>query len=275
MSRVITRGGSLSDLRNFPQGRFGLPETGWADRWLYIRKFGRNPEIDNDASRDIYNGGLKTGGVANYPFLTTAQTVNVASTSAEDDATKDPAGTGCYTLYIEGLDTNYELQTETISMNGTTNVTTSGTYMRIYRSYVVTAGSTGGNVGTITGTTTSSDDDIFNISPVQGQTRLTPHTVRAGYTAYLVRHWAYMNRTNTSGSSDIEFLIRPFGEAWRSVSLIGVVGGGQSGYEHNEILPFCMEEKTDMRMRGTVSANNTDISAGFDLIMLKNADTPG
>ena len=42
-------------------------------------------------------------------------------------------GTGARTVLIEGLDENYDIQSETVTMDGTTNVVTTNTYIRLFR----------------------------------------------------------------------------------------------------------------------------------------------
>ena len=84
--------------------------------------------------------------------LTTESQIQFSSTNANDTS----AGTGCRTIFIEGLTRitgaggDWEQITETVSMNGQTAVTTTSTkWWRINKIFVNSSGSTGFNEGDI------------------------------------------------------------------------------------------------------------------------------
>jgi hypothetical protein len=52
-------------------------------------------------------------------------------------------------LRIQGLDGSYNLAEETVDMDGTTTVTTTQTFLRVFRMSVETAGTSGNNEGNI------------------------------------------------------------------------------------------------------------------------------
>lgn len=82
----------------------------------------------------------------NMTYPSSAGTVSVVSNNAADTS----AGTGAQTVQIVGWDDNWELATETVTLNGTTPVSTSGSFWRVIRARVLSAGSTGSNVGALT-----------------------------------------------------------------------------------------------------------------------------
>jgi hypothetical protein len=85
-----------------------------------VHKFGANFDIDNNSEPEtVWTGG----GLYPWSSLATAQTLYVLSESSED--------TGI--LEIQGLDENYNLQTEELTLTGTTAVTTVNTFLRVYR----------------------------------------------------------------------------------------------------------------------------------------------
>lgn len=79
-----------------------------------------------------------------YP--SSAINLNITSTS---DLDVDTTGTGARKIFISGLDSNYEIISETISMNGIAGVNTSKQYLRLLQMRVIEAGSTENNVGSI------------------------------------------------------------------------------------------------------------------------------
>ena len=144
-----------------------------------VSKFGRNPSVKSADYETIWDGSNF------YPWPTAAETLSVVS----DDANDTSAGTGARTVEIEGLDSSWDVLTETVTMNGTTPVVTTGLFLRVYRARVVTAGSSGTNEGTITFTNTTSSNVIAQISVDTsgfGQTLMACYTIPAGKTGYLI-----------------------------------------------------------------------------------------
>ena len=88
-----------------------------------------------------------------YTPPTTAETLDVVSNSTADAS----AGTGARTVTLYGINANRRYQTETVIMNGTTDVTTLSSWLGINTAKVSTAGSGFNNAGTIeiTGTDSS------------------------------------------------------------------------------------------------------------------------
>jgi len=89
-----------------------------------VSKYGFNPVIV-DTTEDIWNAG----GVLSY--LSSAETMEIASDDSADDG--DPAGNGAQTVAIFGVDDNYKNISEIVTMNGTNDVTTTMSFLRINR----------------------------------------------------------------------------------------------------------------------------------------------
>ena len=107
-----------------------------------VQKFGRNSEIDtNTDPEDVW----MQGGVFVPP--TQARVHDIAG-GVNDDA----GGTGALTVTVSGLDGDGLEVSETVTMDGTTNVATSNSYTHINRMVVTSAGSNGTNVAAITAT---------------------------------------------------------------------------------------------------------------------------
>jgi hypothetical protein len=75
-----------------------------------------------------------TGGLYSWP--TTATTMEALSTSANDTA----AGSGARTVKITGLDSSFSKIEETVSLNGTSAVATTSSFIRVNRCEVITSG---------------------------------------------------------------------------------------------------------------------------------------
>ena len=92
------------------------------------------------AGDDVWEGG------GAYPLQSTATKLEILSASANDTA----AGTGARTFVIQGLDTNFNQISETITMNGVTPVQTALTYLRVNSLTIATSGSGQVNAGDVT-----------------------------------------------------------------------------------------------------------------------------
>lgn len=120
-------------------------------------KFGRNSNIDiGTTPEDIWHGG---GNYTGQPENFTPETVDVFSANANDTA----AGTGARTIRIFGLKTNSSevYESEDITLNGTSTVTSTNSWWRVNRAYVLTAGSTGSAQGDITIRSTTTTANVF------------------------------------------------------------------------------------------------------------------
>lgn len=222
-----------------------------------IRKFGRNSDVDIGAAETIWaNGGA-------YTFPTAAQTVDVVSSSANDT---NSAGTGARTVELQGLDGSYLEVSETVNMNGTTAVTSSNTYLRLNRAIVRTAGSGGQNAGTITIDQTTSGTVMAGIAAGLNQTQLGVYTVPAAKTAYLLGVTVGAMKGTSSGC-DVDMFIRPENEVFQLKGSYGC--HTQTGSTVTDMkAPLVIAAKSDVRFDATVTANNTQVSVEFPMLLV-------
>lgn len=210
---------------------------------------------------------------AQYTWPAAAAQLKVSSSSVEDDATKSPEGTGAYTVTLEGLDANYAEISETVTMNGQTQVTTTASFLRLHRMYVVTAGSTLSNVGIIyaytgtasSGTPTDATTIRSTIAAAEGQTLQAFYTVPAGYTAYMTNISA--GSVDGTNATTMTLRARNVGESFRTKMKFIVF---KSHSQLDRHIPLKFLEKTDIEVRGDAAASTTDVAATFDLILIKN-----
>ena len=124
-------------------------------------KIGYNDNVDNVEEDMMPLGGL-------YTFPAAATKMDLASNDDNDGKTGSPTSTGARTVKIYGLLADFSEDSETITMNGTTPVTTTKTYLRINNMRIATAG-TGVAIGNL------------SLSEVGGTTYKYGY-IRAGYT---------------------------------------------------------------------------------------------
>jgi hypothetical protein len=223
-----------------------------------LLKFGRNGDVDTGGYEDVWDGG------GTWVPPTAARVHNIVSSSVNDTA----AGTGARTVTIIGLNGSYAVTTETVTLNGTTNVTTANSYTIIYRMYVVTAGSGGTNAGNITATAQTDATVTAQISIGVAQTLMAIYQVPAGKTAYLRRYYASLNNATSATSADVRLLVKPFGEVYQTKHVVGLLSTGSSFVDYRYDLPLVITEKSLIKLSAETSANNMDVSGGFDLVLI-------
>jgi hypothetical protein len=231
-------------------------QQGKVPGYTMVNKFGYNPSIGSLAFETIW----ETGG--NYPWQSTAVTVDVVSDNTNDDV----AGTGARTLRIQGLDGSYNFAEETVDMDGTTTVTTTQTFLRVFRMSVETAGTSGNNEGTITATYTGGSDVAATITSGNGQTLMCLYTIPANYTGYLLS----MNISSGKDQEmDFKFIQRDnsvTNGAFQTKQFLNV-RGGQTTVIFNAI--NIIPQKSDIYVSGKASSTSSS-SASFDLLLVQD-----
>lgn len=226
-----------------------------------ITVFGYNPDVDT-TEETIWPGG----GIITQPSA--ALQWKVSSASANDTS----AGTGARTVFIDGLDANYNQATETVTLNGQTAVLTSNSYLRINSAYVATAGSSNGAEGNIyfgTGTVTAGvPATIWQIILFDYNSTTTGHyTVPAGYTAYMDA--GQISAGQPTGSSQVtgRLLASGVDNIRRTAALVALNNGSVT---YDFFIPISFPEKTDIEAAAVGSAANNAVSSYFNIILIKN-----
>lgn len=146
---------------------------GFVSEATTVNKFGYNQDIDT-ASPEVV---AAFGGSVN--IMTTADTLDIVSSSA-NDAT---GGTGASFIQISGIGADNLSQTELITINGTTPVTTVNTWLGVNRMFVLTSGTLETNDGDITATDTLGTVGIQAQIPASGSvTQQCIFHTQIGYT---------------------------------------------------------------------------------------------
>jgi hypothetical protein len=167
------------------------------------------------------------------------------------------------TILISGLDSGYNMISETLTLNGTTVVTTTNSYLRI-NSMVVTSGNP---TGIIYLKDTSNTTTYAQINATVGRTQMAIYTVPAGYSFFLTRVGAF---TAVDGNSTDYAQYR----SW-STSSAGVISLTQqapfvNSYEVTRVVPRLYTEKTDLQYQAKTSANTYAVSVGVEGYLIQN-----
>ena len=227
----------------------------------YIHKFGRNPNIGGAPETVWMNGGI-------YTYLTSPSTVYVSSNNGNDAA----GGTGARTVTVQGLDVNYNSVEETLTVGGSASTVE---FLRVFRAFVVEAGSVGTNVGDVRITTGAGGTgtvlaDIGTIGTGStfglGQTQLSLYTIPARCTGYLTTWNVGIGAYNSSATVSLYTRVYDNGNlGFRARDIMDVPGGYHT---RNYDIPIHIPEKTDIEVRAIASTGST-ISSSFDLITVR------
>ena len=231
-----------------------------------INKYGQNPDADASQDNDLWDLG------GTYEFLS-APTVLTLSSATSTDADGD---TGARTVKVFTLDDNWAFASQFVTMDGLSGVTLTGQHRRVYRAWVETAGSNNGAQATIhAGFGTITDGipatTLAAILPVNNQTLMAIMTVPSGSSGY-VKEWygGFHGITGTARFGDLHLQSRINSGVRRLRRAIGL-STSVTPYIEPHYCPIKIEEKNDViMMANNVSVDNLSISAGFDLIMIKN-----
>ena len=220
------------------------------------QRSGFNPDISSNAAGESIwvQGGI-------YPYTTwdgTAQKLYIISTSASD--------TG-QSIYIDGLDADYNHIYETITTTGLTAVETTKNFLRIHTATIVSNNTP--NVGSITFRLGSGVGTVVaHIGAGLGITKLSQYTVPAGYTAYIT----YGDCTTfRSGSGNIGALLKMMVRTYNGTFVCAFQAEVVNGYYRNDFtVPMVVPEKSDIDVQVIADANNTIATCNYQILLIQN-----
>ena len=227
----------------------------------YVFQFGQASTVTTNQSVWATTGA--------YVFPAAATVMKISSASASDTS----AGTGAQTVRIVGLDANYNVISEIVSLNGQTSVNTVNSYLRINDFYVTTCGSGNTAAGIIyagTGVVTAGvPATIYSLMPAayNAQTQAI-YTVPAGYTAY-VSSYTFSSNNGTANTTCSGFLyVYLYGNAFPTIEASARFNGGNTFDRHFDY-PLAFPEKTDLDMHVT-SSNSGQMTGEMHILLIKN-----
>lgn len=223
---------------------------------------GRNADVGS-TEEDVWEGG------GTYSFLSAAAALEVVSSSANDTA----AGTGARTFRVSGLDANGYEKTVDVSLNGTTPVSL-GTFLRVNGGLVLTSGSNGTNVGTITARTVVGSTAQLVIGVGRGYQSQFIYTVPKGYNAIVGTF--FFSTEQTSGGSPganstiLNFLAR-FNGTGTWLRLAGFSASDENAT--TELRPYppasVLPELTDFRFTAECETASMRVNCGMTITLAK------
>jgi len=233
----------------------------------FVHKFGAAPDFDpNDGFVTVWDGADDGGTNAmQYTYSATADIDTLSSSSASDT----------FDVEVQGLDTNWNLVNQTVTLTGQTPVPLSTKLIRVFRLKNVGAADNVGVVycfasgGTVTAGVPQTATDIrAQIGVANNQTLMAIYTVPAGKTAYM-RSWT----ASTAGAKQdsqhtIELRVRPEGQVFQIKHKANIAVTGTSHIQHEFIEPEVYSAKSDIEMRADTDTIQSGVAAGFDIVLI-------
>jgi len=200
-----------------------------------------------------------------YPWNTfTGSGAHIFVASATNDAKMQGVA-----ITIEGLDSNYNLISEVVTMDASDTTTVQETTTNFYR--IVNAIVTGTNTNSIPNDYditfkygSSGGTTVAKILATYGATQSCTYTIPAGYQAFI------LSVNGSSGQQDeITTMIwkRPFNSAWSQVKTFKFISGS---FDHNMRTPLVFNEKTDIEIRAYALVESSRIGTEFQLLLIPN-----
>ena len=239
----------------------------------FVHKFGNAKDFDTTDGEVTIWDGAEDG--------TSWELMNyVYSTIADIDSISSSNGADTQSIAIQGLDANWDLVSQTITLNGQTRVALTTPLIRVFRAFNDSSSNLIGHViiyvnGAITGGVPNTNADIRAVvDPVNQQTLMCIYTIPNGKTGYM-RDW-YMATSggNKSSSYAVRLVSRNENKVFRTKHVSAMDSLSPIPYQHQYTEPEVFQAKTDIEMRvqsiAFPASLGNSVSGGFDIVLIDN-----
>lgn len=231
-----------------------------AELW---NKWGYNPDVDVGTEVVASWGGT-------FAINTTARTLSIVSDSTDDD----DGGTGCNSVVLYGLNENWKETIEVVTLNGTTPVVTTSTWIGINRIAMFLCGTGQGNAGTITATKVTDGDMVGQLPVGEGVTQQCIFYVPVQHQFQM--EWMLLNTARQAAQNPyVEFKVWVYStvnNGKQEVFRKAIDTSVQISHEVHPKRPFPIGEKSIVWIEATTDKTNTEVNARFSGILTKDAD---
>lgn len=216
-----------------------------------IHKFGAVPAMSNSVTGTIWdkNDTLYPWSAFDTPGILTVQTTAANGSVVTTDSGKS--------ITIVGLDANYNITSDTITISGSTGTGTTS-FKRVYRAYTSASNTAQFRVS-------RGGVEVLRINIGKAQTLMAIYTVPAGKVGFLMK---VTSSIQAGADATVDMFVKQGGVgAFRIGHTLEVSGtGGQ--YTYDFTAPPRLPEKTDIDVRASMRSNNARCTAAFDIILL-------
>lgn len=261
----------LIDLLEEARDMYLAIAKGEVDGHYAVQKFGRSTNVDNGIETDLWDRANATNDVDVWVAPTEARVHALVSSDSNDTL----AGSGAQKVKVYGLQTWDTAETsEVVEMAGATPVNTQNSYVIIHRMRVVQDGGTNINTGVITATAATDGTVTAQINATEGRTEMAIYGIPSTQTAYILDYYASAIKAAATLSVKLTLLVNNTPDTTLTTFSIkhtnGIVTDG-SNYLHHDFRPYArLPGPAIIKLEANASANNTDVSGGFDVILVDN-----
>lgn len=226
--------------------------------YIPITKYGRVPSISNNVTLDLTN-------FSDVTWLDTPSIMTISSTSSLDTLL---GTTGAQKVVLSGLDSSYNIQNETVELNGTGDVDTTSTFLTVPRMRALTDQSNVKNQGDITAVDSGANVHA-KILTGKGSTESCFWQVPVGYDCYILNARSTIYSSSGTGQRQgfSEMFIQSPGACWTQAASEGVDSYGGAAW-YDPAMPLVVPEKTRVKLVATSYQNNTSFSGMVQFVLV-------
>ena len=235
----------------------------------FIHKFGHAQDFDiSDGLVTIWDGAEdgEPYELMRYVYSTTAAIDSISGDNASDTQV----------IEVQGLDANWDLVVQEVTLNGQNRVALGTPLIRIFRAKNVGSVDLLGHVLVYENTAISGGVPIDTtkvravIHAENNQTEMAVFTIPAGKTGYMRDWYASMAGTRKAATHEIKLYARPFGQVFQLKHNNRTTIFRQQLLQHSYVEPEVFREKTDVEMRVNTDQDSAGVAGGFDIVLIDN-----
>jgi len=236
-------GFNIQNSRPFLEFDFGINvQKGLVDNFSAVGQFGYNPDVSTS-----FETISSVGGVYVYPTAASTAAVTSSNTASDNNGT----------VLVSGLDSNYDLVSETLTIGGGAG---SVSFIRVFNARMITANTGDANVGNLTVTVDSKT--VAYVPATYGASLSAVYTVPRNKRAWIVSASVGMSKQKELEAKILTKQVSN-GNVWNTV-------GYQTTfavpiYRKFEI-PILVPEKSDIEIRAKADATCA-VSGSFSLYL--------
>lgn len=245
---------------------------------IALHKFGYAALIDDqDVPCTVWDGcceALDGPKIANYTFSSTANITDIASGAPADNQV----------IEIQGLDANWNLLVQDVTLTGNTVATLATPLIRVFR--MINRGTTDHD-GTVYLTTSGAarTNGIPNVGSTvraiiksgDNQTQMALFTVPDGYSMFITHAWSSLTKENPNSPANLIMKVyrREFGGVFRVVHTVNLNTLGSSIDNRPYAVPIKFNSREDIIYKCVyTSEDDLGCAAGFHAYLLENSRLP-
>lgn len=245
-----------------------------------VNKFGRSPDGIQTTATDIWDRADAAATQQIWIAPTAARVHALVSDSDLDGKTAAPSSVGMRTMEISGLQTWGTAETtEIVTLDGTTPVNTVSSYVIVHRMKMLTHGTSGPNVGTITATAATDGTVTAQIDPGTGQTEMAIYGVPSTQKAYMTSFDLNAHNTGNPASVievdfDMDVNEHPDVDETAAAFIIkanmGMIMSGSTVFTKHFEPPLEIAGPAIIKFQAIATLADTEAVAEFDLYLVDN-----